>query len=188
MSTQLVKQAIFYPIGRFGSKIRCGCDLQAFVNLRPSCPNCRARDLTFSENVHLTPHIVRYQDSRVICHVWQVTFFFFFFFLQSGWASRWRVCYQRCLPCLVFVIQLHERGCGVYYSQDWPKACVITIPILFRNNLFSKHFLWHKTLVKISNFYMVGAFSLKSPNENSLKNIFKCFTTLKVLVLFLDFF
>ena len=32
--------------------------------------------------------------------------FFFFFFGQSGEAIRWRVCYQRGRPCLVFVLLL----------------------------------------------------------------------------------
>ena len=57
--------------------------------------------------------------SRVTCHVsrvtcqvsgvrWQVSFvrwcvlFCLFLILQSGGASRWRVCYQRGLPRLVF--------------------------------------------------------------------------------------
>ena len=50
---------------------------------------------------------VRCHMSRVMCHVSHVRchmylFFFFFFFGQSGGAIRWRVCYQRGLPCLVF--------------------------------------------------------------------------------------
>ena len=40
--------------------------------------------------------------SRVTCHMSQ--FFFYFFFGQSGEAYRWRVCYQRGLPRLVFMI------------------------------------------------------------------------------------
>ena len=46
-------------------------------------------------------------ESRVRCQVSHVkTFFFFFFsfsFLQSGGASRWRVCYQLGLPQLVLL-------------------------------------------------------------------------------------
>ena len=50
--------------------------------------------------------------SRVTCHMSKYIFFslHFFFFLslkqikQSGGASRWRVCYQRGLPRLVFFI------------------------------------------------------------------------------------
>ena len=54
---------------------------------------------------------VRFQVSGVICQVSGarcqvsgVIFFYFinFFFGQSGGASRWRVCYQRGLPRLVF--------------------------------------------------------------------------------------
>ena len=37
--------------------------------------------------------------SRVRC---QVSLFFFFFFGQGGEAYRWRVCYQRGLPRLVY--------------------------------------------------------------------------------------
>ena len=42
--------------------------------------------------------------SRVTCHMLLVTcnFFCFFLFGQSGEAYRWRVCYQRGLPRLVF--------------------------------------------------------------------------------------
>ena len=41
--------------------------------------------------------------SCVTCHMSHVTCnFFFFFFWQSGEAYRWRVCYQRGLPRLVF--------------------------------------------------------------------------------------
>ena len=40
--------------------------------------------------------------SRVTCHVSHVTYQLLFFFGQSGEARRWRVCYQRGLPRLVF--------------------------------------------------------------------------------------
>ena len=36
--------------------------------------------------------------SHVTCHI----FFIYFFFGRSGEAYRWRVCYQRGLPRLVF--------------------------------------------------------------------------------------
>ena len=47
--------------------------------------------------------------SRVTCHMLHVTcniffIFIFIFFLQSGEAYRWRVCYQRGLPRLVYFI------------------------------------------------------------------------------------
>ena len=42
--------------------------------------------------------------SRVTYHVWHVTFIVFVCFLgQSGEAYRWRVCYQRGLPRLIFL-------------------------------------------------------------------------------------
>ena len=47
------------------------------------------------------------QVSGVRCQVSHVIFFILlFFFLQSGEASRWRVCYQRGLPRLVFIVSL----------------------------------------------------------------------------------
>ena len=70
--------------------------------------------------------------SRVTCHVsrvtcqvsgvrWQVSFvrwcvlFCLFLILQSGGASRWRVCYQRGLPRLVFT-DLESQQPGVSES------------------------------------------------------------------------
>ena len=38
-----------------------------------------------------------------MCHVARHVTFFSFFFGQSGEAYRWRVCYQRGLPRLVFI-------------------------------------------------------------------------------------
>ena len=53
---------------------------------------------------HVTCHVSRVtcHMSRVTCHVSHVIFFIFF--LQSGEAYRWRVCYQRGLPRLVFFL------------------------------------------------------------------------------------
>ena len=85
----------------------------------------RARKLKFLENVHPPPcvtcqvsHVtwqvshVTCQVSHVRCHMSGVTCqvsrvrchmsYIYIFFLQSDWASRWRVCYQRGLPRLVF--------------------------------------------------------------------------------------
>ena len=45
---------------------------------------------------------VRCHVSGVTCQVSCVTFFYFFVW-QSGEASRWRVCYQRGLPRLVYI-------------------------------------------------------------------------------------
>ena len=71
----------------------------------------RARDLRFLHNVHhqscvtchmsiVTCHMscVNCHISTIMCHLSHVMFF-----LQIGRASRWRVCYQRSLPCLVSV-------------------------------------------------------------------------------------
>ena len=44
------------------------------------------------------------QVAKVMCHNFFSYFNFLFIFLQSGGASRWRVCYQRGLPRLVFLI------------------------------------------------------------------------------------
>ena len=54
---------------------------------------------------HVMCHVscVTCHVSRVTCHM-SLFFFFFFFFGQSGEAYRWRVCYQRGLPRLVFLI------------------------------------------------------------------------------------
>ena len=43
--------------------------------------------------------------SRVMCHMSHVTchLFIYLFFGQTGEAYRWRVCYQRGLPRLVFL-------------------------------------------------------------------------------------
>ena len=61
---------------------------------------------------HVTCHLSRVtcHVSRVTCHVSLVTCQMFFCFcyypkkknLQSGGARRWRVCYQRGLPRLVY--------------------------------------------------------------------------------------
>ena len=43
-----------------------------------------------------------------MCHVSQL---YIFFFRQSGEAYRWRVCYQRGLPCPVFlIIELTDKS------------------------------------------------------------------------------
>ena len=76
----------------------------------------RARELKFWENAHPTPCVMGHM-SRVTCHVSLVTchmsyvillfyiLIFFFLsknFLQSGRASRWRVCYQWYPPRIVY--------------------------------------------------------------------------------------
>ena len=60
--------------------------------------------------VHPTPcvichvSIVMCHTSGVTCHVSPVHFCIFEKIVQSGGASRWRVCYQQGLPRLVYLI------------------------------------------------------------------------------------
>ena len=83
----------------------------------------RARELKFWEKVHLLPRVICHVShamchvscvpchmSCVTCHVSHV----FVFFGQRVGASRWRVFYQRGLPCLVY-------SCFVP-RFDWPDA------------------------------------------------------------------
>ena len=56
--------------------------------------------------------------SRVMCHVSRVTchvsHVIFLFYGQRGEAYRWRVCYQRGLPRLVYLVDLGKtRGCSI---------------------------------------------------------------------------
>ena len=55
----------------------------------------RPKELTFWENNH--------PPDCVTCHV------IIFSSIQIGWASWWRVCYQRCLPCLVYSMFYSEK-------------------------------------------------------------------------------
>ena len=59
----------------------------------------RARDLQFLNNIH-HPLCVTCYMSCVKCHVSYIIYIFFF--PQNVWTSRWRVCYQRGLPRLVY--------------------------------------------------------------------------------------
>ena len=94
----------------------------------------RARELKFWENVHPPQHVtchvsrvtchvsrVTCHMSRVTCHVSHVTFFFiyFFFFWKSGEDYRWRVCYQRGLPRLVFLlVELNTTVLITYFKTS----------------------------------------------------------------------
>ena len=81
---------------------------------------------------HVTCHVshVTCHVSHVTCHMSHViyiyffSFFFFFFFLffgQSGEAYRWRVCYQRGLPRLVFLwnMSLSRTLRFPIFSKSW---------------------------------------------------------------------
>ena len=59
----------------------------------------------FTPHKHVMCHM-----SLVTCHMSQFFFFFFSFFGQIGEAYQWRVCYQRALPCLVFLCFHHNQG------------------------------------------------------------------------------
>ena len=64
---------------------------------------------------------VRCQVSSVRCQVSGVTYIYIFiYFLQSCGASRWRVCYQRGLPCLVFINIYNKRGLPLVRVQHLP--------------------------------------------------------------------
>ena len=56
-----------------------------------------------------------------MCHV-----FHFFFFLQSGGAYRLRVCYQRGLPRLVFILS-HPRQFRQVFSSSEKKTILALI-------------------------------------------------------------
>ena len=73
---------------------------------------------------HVTCHV-----SRVTCHLSHVIFLFYIyiFFLrkkigQSGGASRWRVCYQRGLPRLVF--KASALWAHAFYESEFPSVCL----------------------------------------------------------------
>ena len=53
---------------------------------------------------HVTCHVSRVTShmSHVTCHMSHLFIYFIFFFGQSCGAYRWRVCYQRGLPRLVY--------------------------------------------------------------------------------------
>ena len=82
--------------------------------------------------------------SHVICHVSRVTchishLFFFIFFLQSGEAYRWRVCYKRGLPHLVFrVVTEIEEKCSfirlniIFWIKEFLKSRIIGCVLRYR--------------------------------------------------------
>ena len=84
----------------------------------------------FTPPKHVTCHVSCFtcHMSHVMCHVSRVTCHIFFFW-QSGEAYRWRVCYQRGLPCLVW------------------------LSIIFLQNLllwfFLKNTLWQNGLIQV---------------------------------------
>ena len=110
-----------YPFTSYQNRCRWGCSMNTFVihnfinsfikssfcsETSRHCPSLtvKAGELTFWENVHLPPCVTCHLShvtghvSCVMCQVPCATFF-----LQSGGAFCLRVCYQRGLPCLVYV-------------------------------------------------------------------------------------
>ena len=57
--------------------------------------------------------------SHVPCRMSLLFLFLFLFFLQSGGASRWRVCYQRGLPRLVLPGGWNQFLQKVFYSSSF---------------------------------------------------------------------
>ena len=74
----------------------------------------RAGELKFWENVY--PPTMCHM-SRVTCHMSCV--FFYFVFGQSGGASQWRVCYQRGLPSLVFILTWFWFTKVLWFTLIW---------------------------------------------------------------------
>ena len=100
--TDPVQPGLFYKHLRYSFvNILRALFLQTFItSLHPNRESQRAkilRECSPSTTCHMSG--VRCQVSRVTCLFF---FFFFFFFGQKVGASRWRVCYQRGLPRLVF--------------------------------------------------------------------------------------
>ena len=78
---------------------RCTFGHHFWAAMLVSYVTIRARDLKIWEDVHLPPPITC-QVSGVRCP---------FVFLQSGGASRWRVCYKRGLSRLVFSSFIYSK-------------------------------------------------------------------------------
>ena len=76
------------------------------------------------ERMFTPPPGVTCQVSGVMCHMSGVTcqvsgVMCKIFFLQSGWASRWRVCYQRGLPRIVFFGMASRRWFNFVVIMRW---------------------------------------------------------------------
>ena len=96
----------------------------------------------------VTCHISRVtcHVSRVTCHVSHVTFLFYFlFFGQSGEAYRWRVCYQRGLPSLVYHLQSIYHLYGPHHHLIMAIWFLFNLESLFVDffvDTFCGHFVW----------------------------------------------
>ena len=53
--------------------------------------------------------------------------YIFLFLQQIGGASRWRVCYQRGLPCLVSLESRDLSLVAIDNSRYWPRECEVTV-------------------------------------------------------------
>ena len=90
----------------------------------------RARELKFQDNIHPQSHVTC-QVSGVRC---QVSFFFFFW--TNWWDSRWRVSYQRGLPCLV---SLHINIISTY---SFVFIIIIFITLIIKLGLLYVLYFW----------------------------------------------
>ena len=82
-----------------------------------------------------TPHHVSHDD------------IYLFIFLQSGGASRWRVCYQRGLPHLVLFLQVDSiniRGTCPLYKNEEKKGLVHVSEIFCRAQKKNSWMPWKK--------------------------------------------
>ena len=131
-----------------------------FTTPNVSCVMCHVARVTCHMS-HVTCHM-----SHVTCHLSPVTchvslFFFFFLFRQSGEAYPWRVCYQRGLPRLVFLLcdpclgdsmsKVREKRStsksGFFlmkYEKEQGKLMILTV-------LLTTLVIWGSFLAKIKN-------------------------------------
>ena len=123
--------------------------LMLCVTCNMSCVTCHLS--------HFTCHL-----SHVTCHVSPVTFYFLFFIvLQKKWcgASRWKVCYQRGLPRLVF---FYLFDCSVPYCA-YLEACNWVVAGQHLNASQPRSSVWPKPNVSIFSgnlFYFLFFFKL----------------------------
>ena len=111
------------------------------VTCHVSCVKCHMS--------HVTCHM-----SCVTCHMslFSSSFFTSFFFGKSGEAYRWRVCYQRGLPRLVFTRSFYIKK-------------KILIMAIYRLNTTKCVLKWPKKHQKLSKFNKITLSTLSNPNH-----------------------
>ena len=96
--------------------------------------------------------------SHVRCHI--IIIIFFIFFLQSVGARRWRVCYQRGLPHLVFrKFKEKSHKSGEVDKQIFPSLKYVEVE---RHFSLSYSRMADLSLLQISLYYIVSKISLES--------------------------